>query len=84
MRLVTEEVLAAIDVPEPPSDGIDPAALADPEAGPSLRAFLLLTHWPYFFMERGWSPEAVFWSRYYWFRRFVRLRGSRKGTEEID
>jgi hypothetical protein len=32
---VSEEALAAaFDLPDPPSDGIDPAARADPEAGP--------------------------------------------------
>jgi hypothetical protein len=79
MGLVSEEALADTDVPDTPTEGVDPDALADPEAGPSLRAFLVLTHRPHLFMGRGWTPEEVFWSRYYWFRRFVRLRVARTG-----
>jgi hypothetical protein len=81
MQLVNADALAATDVPDIPTDGIDPAALADPEAGPSLRAFLVLTHCPRLFVGRGWTAEEVLWSRFYWFRRFVRLRIARSGPD---
>ena len=43
MRLLTEEAMNAIDPGALSADNIDPQALADPSAGPSLRAYLLLT-----------------------------------------
>jgi hypothetical protein len=81
VRLVDEEDLARIDVPAPCVDDIDPDALADPQAGTSLRAFLTLTDCCHDFIKNGWSPEDVFYSRYYWFRRFVDLRVASSGPD---
>src|SRR5262245_28041037 len=82
MRLVTEEALAAADTPAPSTDNVDADALADPLAGPSLRAYLVLTQSADLFVSRGWSPEEVFWSRYYWFRRFYAVWESLTGRHD--
>jgi hypothetical protein len=32
-------------------------------------------------MEQGWDTESIFWSRYYWFKRFVLLRSRGAGLD---
>jgi hypothetical protein len=59
----------------------DPSALADPVAGSSLMAFLVLTNSSARFIQRGWDAESIFWSRYYWFKRFVLLRSRSVGSD---
>jgi hypothetical protein len=81
MRLVTEEVLETIDAPDPAGEGIDPAPETDPEAALALRAYLILTRWPHLLTQRGWSPESVFWSRYYWFCRYAAVRTAASGRD---
>jgi len=46
MVLVTEGDLVVVNPPAPSIDNIDPVALADPETGPTLRTYLVLTQWP--------------------------------------
>jgi hypothetical protein len=81
MHLVNADAIAVRDAPDLPTDGIDPAVLSDSAAGPSLRAFLVLSHWPHLLAGRGWTTEEVIWSRYYWFRRFVRIRAAGSGPD---
>ena len=81
MRLVTEDDLASIDAPDPEGDGIDACLLADPELGPVLRVYLVLTRRPSLFIRSGWSPESIVWSLYYWFRRLVALRAASSGFD---
>jgi hypothetical protein len=69
------ELITKVDnVDELTTTDVDPAALSDPVAGPALRAFLILTQYAEWFMQQGWSADSVFWSRYYWFKRFALLR----------
>ena len=80
MRLIGHDVIVAIaNAGDMGPLRFDPSALADPVAGPSLRAFLVLTQSSARFIERGWDAESIFWSRYYWFKRFVRLRSRSAG-----
>jgi hypothetical protein len=81
MRIVTEEDLAAIRSPAPSTEGIAPDGHSDPQAGPALRTFLVLTQSRRALIERGWTPEDIFYSRYYWFRRFVNLRVASTGPD---
>jgi hypothetical protein len=54
--------------------GFAPSLLAEPLCGQALRAYLALSQRASYFLDMGCSPEAVFWSRYFWFRRFAALR----------
>jgi hypothetical protein len=82
VRLLTEEALATVAPPEPSTANVDAEALADPKAGPSLRAYLVLTESAELFINHGWSPEEVFWSRYYWFRRFCEVWAALTGSRD--
>jgi hypothetical protein len=62
-------------------DGFDPALLGEGPSGQAFRAFLVLSQQAHQFTVAGWSPEAVFWSRYFWFRRFLRLRSRECGFD---
>jgi hypothetical protein len=81
MRLVTEEVLAIIDAPDPGGEGIDPAAEPEPEAALAPQAYLTLTGWPDLLIQCGSSPESVFYSRYYWFCRYDALGTAVSGRD---
>jgi hypothetical protein len=85
MRLVTEDVLTSagpdLDPLRPTLGHYDLALLGDPRVGQALRSYLLLTERPECFTSRGWSPEEVFWSRYYWFLRFSKLRTTSSGPD---
>jgi hypothetical protein len=81
MQLLNEDAVSAVEAPEPSAAGADPVAIADPVVGPSLRRFLILSQFPEAFTRIGWTPEEVFWSRVYWFRRFVRLRIGTTGPD---
>lgn len=72
----------------PHVEGFNPELLSEPLAGEALRAFLVLSQQADYFRRAGWSSEAVFWSRYFWFRRFLRLHtrghGSDAGLEQQE
>jgi hypothetical protein len=84
MNLVPENILAAkelfFDVSRLPRH-YDISLLADPQAGRSLKYYLLLTEFPELVDDQGLSGEQVFWSRYYWFMRFARLRQATVGRD---
>jgi|SRR5579871_4127248 len=81
MRLVTEDTWTEIDVPDLFPDGDEVTEFSGSEATLSLRMFLRLTHRSHLFLDRGWAPEEVFLSRYYWFRRFVTLQSLKYGFD---
>ncbi len=62
-------------------EGFQPSLLASPVSGQALRAYLILSQRAAHFLELGWSREAVFWSRYFWFRRFATLRAREVGID---
>lgn len=86
VHFITEQEVGAVLRSQPSTEGIDPSALDNPKLQPSLRIFLTLTEFAEKFLEAGWSAESIFWSRYYWFRRFVvrqaEARGSDSGLEQ--
>jgi hypothetical protein len=65
----------------PSLEGIHQAALSEPRSRHALCAFLTLTQSPQRFVQAGWSAESIFWSRYFWFRRFLAIRGSVIGAD---
>lgn len=81
MRLVTESALKNIGAPAPNLDGLHPDCFDEPIAADALRAFLTLTQSPDLFLKAGWSTEAIFWSRYFWFRRFTTVQAANKGFD---
>lgn len=58
-----------------------------PNAGPSLRHYLLLTGCPDLIAGLGLSENERFWSRYYWLARFARewqaVAGGNAGLEQF-
>jgi hypothetical protein len=82
MDLITEDALARFAAPAPSTPGVSPECLTEPEAAAALCAYLTLTQRPELFVSAGWSPESVFWSRYYWFRRFANLRAASAGADQ--
>jgi hypothetical protein len=86
MRLVPEDVLAAkihaFDALRSRLVGrYDLTLLDDPQAGRFLKYYLLLTEAPELLVDQAISPEDLFWSRYYWFLRFARLRQTTTGYD---
>src|SRR5689334_17626387 len=81
MRLITEDTMRELGAPSPSFKGVNPSCFEEPVEDSALRAFLTLTQASELFLEAGWSPEAVFWSRYFWFRRFSNARTSRAGAD---
>src|SRR5262245_30039630 len=59
----------------------DLAMFDDPVAGQSLKFYVLLTDYPRLVSDLGLSAEELFWSRYYWFLRFARLRQAIAGVD---
>lgn len=59
----------------------DPVLLDDSTAGAALRIFLVLSQRPEIAETIGCSPETIFWSRYYWFRRFALERQASHGPD---
>jgi hypothetical protein len=57
------------------------ALLDDPLAGRALKFYVLLTEMPDLTVALGLSPEQLFWSRYYWFLRFTKLREASVGRD---
>jgi hypothetical protein len=55
--------------------------LDDPLAGQALKFYLLLTEMPDLLADEGFSAEERFWSRYYWFLLYVRLRQASAGPD---
>jgi hypothetical protein len=80
VELITD-VKAMVSASELAYTGFDRSALDDLLAGPALRAYLVLTEAADRFTQDGWSPESVFWSRYYWFKRFAVLRARTSGFD---
>jgi hypothetical protein len=72
VNLVSADVLARAEATGWTSE-YNRSMLDDPVAGPSLRYYLLLTEKPEVAASRGYSPEEIFWSRYFWFQCFARL-----------
>jgi hypothetical protein len=79
LQLVPAELLAAKEaeldarrqlLPEQ----YDLALLDAPPAGRALKFYLLLTEMPDLLAGHDFSPEQLFWSRYYWFLQYVYLR----------
>lgn len=81
IALLTEEEVDALVSDEPALERIDSGVLADPVAARALRVFLVLTDFAEQFLQSGWSPECIFWSRYYWFRRFADRRIKQIGAD---
>ena len=81
MQLVTEDTLAKLAVTAPSTEGIDPASFNEASAASALRMFLTLSQQPESFIAAGWSAESVFWSRYYWFRRFANIQSAKTGAD---
>ncbi|WP_435016274.1 hypothetical protein TA3x_003838 [Tundrisphaera sp. TA3] len=86
MRLATEESLAekasalnAAISPLPRHYNL--ALLDEPVSGRALKFYLVLTELPLLITDLGLTAEEVFWSRYYWFRRFARLREAINGRD---
>src|SRR5262249_33901374 len=86
VRLATEEILAD------KAAGLDAAhtllrhdydlsLLDDPVSGQALKFYRVLTDLPPLIAELGLSAEEVFWSRYYWFLRFAKLRNAPLGWD---
>jgi hypothetical protein len=59
----------------------DLAFLDDPLAGQALKFYLLLTEMPDLLVDQGLSSEELFWSRYYWFLRYAKLRQAAAGPD---
>jgi len=59
----------------------DLSLLDDPLAGTALKFYMLLTEMSDLLMEERLTPEQVFWSRYYWFLLFTRLRQASAGHD---
>ena len=81
MRLVTEEVLRTLGASEPNANGVQRAFTNDSTSASSLHTFLTITQQPELLASAGWSPEVVFWSRYFWFRRYVTHRTAIAGPD---
>ena len=86
MRLATEEILgdkvAALDAARsglPGHYNLD--LLDDPVCGRALKFYLMLTEMPQLIADLGLSAEEVFWSRYYWLRRYAKLREATLGQD---
>jgi hypothetical protein len=84
IRIASSEELApfapAVHAQQSRSSGrYDRKLLADPVAGPSLMAYLILTDQPEVARSLGLQAEEVFASRYYWLRRFIVLREANVG-----
>jgi hypothetical protein len=82
MRLATEEILADKAAAESllPSH-CNLALLDDPVSGRALKFYFMLTELPLLIADLGLSAEEVFWSRYYWFRRYAKLREATIGRD---
>jgi hypothetical protein len=86
MRLATDEILddkvTALDAARPGQTGhYNLDLLDDPVSGRALKFYLLLTEMPLLIADLGLSAEEVFWSRYYWLRRYARLREATIGRD---
>lgn len=81
MQFIGEPEVRAIVRSQPSTEGIDPSALNDPKSQPLLLIFLALTEFAEEFLEAGWSAESIFWSRYFWFRRFAVRRAESRGSD---
>lgn len=53
----------------------------DTQAGPYLRFYILLTEAPELFANEGFSAEQVFYSRYYWYCRYSKVRQAISGFD---
>jgi hypothetical protein len=54
--------------------------ITDSRFSGNLRAYLLLTEHPEAFSDR-YDPESIFWSRYYWFLRLIRVFQECEGAD---
>lgn len=79
MRLVTEEQTRRLGG-APNVTAVSSELLQEP-VGSAIRAFLALSQRPEVFTAAGWSPEEVFWSRYFWARRVVNLNSAARGPD---
>jgi len=70
-----EAQLCSID-----GSGLFPELLADKLYGPSFANYVLLTNFPEEFRD-AFTDEDIFWNRYYWFLRFVKLHHWRDGPD---
>jgi len=85
MKLIRDDVLAAMDssfdsIPGL-SDKYNLAFVNDARTGRSLKNYIILTERAELFAARGITAEEVFWSRYFWFLRFVNLRQAMHGSD---
>ena len=62
------------------SPPIEPNALTAP-GGEALSRYLLLEHWPELFQDDSVTERAVFYSKYYWFKRFAADRADATGYD---
>ena len=53
----------------------------DTQAGPYLRFYIMLTEAPESFTAEGFSAEQIFYSRYYWFCRYSRVKQAIAGAD---
>lgn len=81
MQLITKEALDAVNPPDPSPDLIDYHQLAESTSSPSLRMYAVITEFADRFIQKGWSPEAVFWSRYFWFWQVKTLHHALQGFD---
>ncbi len=81
MRIVTEDAVKKVDAPEPSVAEVHSDFLSDPTAAAALYVFLTLTQSAELFVSKGWSAETIFWSRYYWFRRFTTIQRAKVGFD---
>jgi len=81
MQLITEDLLAKLAVPAPSTNGVSTPILEDEAGAPALLIFLALSQSSEMLLIAGHSAESVFWSRYYWFRRYANIRAAKAGTD---
>jgi hypothetical protein len=51
------------------------------EVGDALAWALLFEHWPELVPDASVDPEAAFYNRYFWFKRFAALKQKRDGPD---
>jgi len=81
MQIVTESMMKDFGAPAPSVSEVNPDCFKVPAAAAALQIFLTLTQSPDVFLKAGLSAETIFWSRYYWFLRFVAIQTQHQGFD---
>jgi hypothetical protein len=82
MNLVSEEKLRARQSRFDAMENRSRSPLEDdPIAGQLLKFYLLLTEAPQLLADEGLLPDQFFWSRHYWFCRYVKVRQAVGGPD---